>query len=42
MVIVTSDNGPEVTTVAHMRRDHKHDPARPWRGVKRNNWEGGH
>lgn len=42
MVIMTSDNGPEVTAVAHMRRDHNHDPARPWRGVKRDNWEGGH
>lgn len=42
MVIMTSDNGPEVTAVAHMRRNHNHDPARPWRGVKRDNWEGGH
>lgn len=42
IVIVTSDNGPEVTAVAHMRREHNHDPARPWRGVKRDNWEGGH
>jgi arylsulfatase A-like enzyme len=25
-----------------MRHDHNHDPARPWRGVKRDNWEGGH
>ena len=42
LVIVTSDNGPEVTAVAHMRRNHNHDPSRPWRGVKRDNWEGGH
>ena len=42
LVIVTSDNGPEVTSVVHMRHDHNHDPARPWRGVKRDNWEGGH
>jgi len=42
LVIVTSDNGPEVPTVIAMRRDHKHDGARPWRGVKRDNWEGGH
>lgn len=42
MVIVTSDNGPEVPTVHHMRKDHQHDGARPWRGVKRDNWEGGH
>ncbi|MHC5053431.1 MAG: sulfatase family protein [Planctomycetota bacterium] len=42
LVIVSSDNGPEVPTVIAMRRDHKHDGARPWRGVKRDNWEGGH
>ena len=42
IVIFTSDNGPEVPTVFHMRKDHQHDGARPWRGVKRDNWEGGH
>jgi arylsulfatase A-like enzyme len=42
IVIFTSDNGPETTSVVHMRRDHNHDGARPWRGVKRDNWEGGH
>ena len=42
LVIFTSDNGPEVTSVVHMRKDHKHDGARPWRGMKRDNWEGGH
>jgi len=42
LVIVSSDNGPEVPTVYHMRHDHNHDGARPWRGVKRDNWEGGH
>lgn len=42
IVVVTSDNGPEVTSVVHMREDHGHDPARPWRGMKRDNWEGGH
>lgn len=25
-----------------MRTDHGHDPARPWRGMKRDQWEGGH
>jgi arylsulfatase A len=25
-----------------MRHDHDHDGARPWRGVKRDQWEGGH
>ena len=42
LVIFASDNGPEVPTVIAMRRDHQHDGARPWRGVKRDAWEGGH
>ena len=42
LVIVTSDNGPEVGTARHMRADHQHDGARPWRGLKRDQWEGGH
>ena len=42
IVMVTSDNGPEVTSVVHMRNDHQHDGARPWRGMKRDQWEGGH
>ncbi len=42
LVIFCSDNGPEVPTVIAMRRDHNHDGARPWRGVKRDQWEGGH
>jgi len=42
LVIVTSDNGPEVPTVINMRKTHNHDGSRPWRGVKRDNWEGGH
>ncbi|MCA9193363.1 MAG: sulfatase-like hydrolase/transferase [Planctomycetales bacterium] len=42
LVIVTSDNGPEVGTVLNMRQQYNHDGARPWRGLKRDNWEGGH
>ncbi len=42
LVIFTSDNGPETTAAIHMREDHGHDGARPWRGVKRDQWEGGH
>jgi arylsulfatase A len=42
LVMFSSDNGPEVLSVYHMRRDHDHDGARPWRGMKRDNWEGGH
>ena len=42
VVFFTSDNGPEVPSVLSMRQDHDHDGARPWRGMKRDNWEGGH
>jgi len=42
LVIVTSDNGPEVAAIVNMRKDHNHDGARPWRGIKRDQWEGGH
>ena len=42
LVIFCSDNGPEAPTVIAMRRDYQHDGARPWRGVKRDQWEGGH
>ena len=42
VVIFSSDNGPETTSVVRMRADHGHDGARPWRGVKRDQWEGGH
>ncbi len=42
LVIFASDNGPEVKTVINMRNTHNHDGARPWRGFKRDQWEGGH
>ena len=42
IVLFTSDNGPETTSVIHMRADFGHDATRPWRGVKRDSWEGGH
>jgi len=42
LVMFSSDNGPETTTTYHMRKDYGHDPARPWRGMKRDQWEGGH
>ena len=42
VVMFSSDNGPETTTALHMRTDYGHDGARPWRGVKRDQWEGGH
>ena len=31
LILFSSDNGPETTAVAHMRTDHDHDPASPWR-----------
>lgn len=42
VVMVSSDNGPELPTVHDMRTTYQHDGARPWRGLKRDNWEGGH
>jgi arylsulfatase A-like enzyme len=42
LVILSSDNGPEVASIVHMRADHAHDGAKPWRGIKRDAWEGGH
>ena len=42
LVIFGSDNGPEVGAIVNMRKDHNHDGARPWRGIKRDDWEGGH
>ncbi|MFC5455779.1 sulfatase-like hydrolase/transferase [Prosthecobacter fluviatilis] len=42
IVLLSSDNGPETTSVVHMRSDYDHDGARPWRGMKRDAWEGGH
>ncbi|MCA9031627.1 MAG: arylsulfatase [Planctomycetaceae bacterium] len=42
IIVFSSDNGPEVTSVVHMRQDFQHDGARPWRGMKRDDWEGGH
>lgn len=42
IVMLASDNGPEVPTVIDMRKTYGHDGARPWRGVKRDQWEGGH
>ena len=41
LIIVTSDNGPEII-VTQMREQYGHDSASPWRGLKRDNWEGGH
>ena len=40
VVLLSSDNGPETTSVVHMRADFDHDGARPWRGMKRDQWEG--
>ncbi|MEC9047890.1 MAG: arylsulfatase [Planctomycetota bacterium] len=42
LVLFNSDNGPETLHTDWMRRDHDHDAAGGWRGVKRDGWEGGH
>jgi arylsulfatase A len=42
IVMFASDNGPEITSVVNMRKDYQHNGARPWRGMKRDDWEGGH
>ncbi len=42
LVMFASDNGPEVLTIKDMRTSYLHDGAHPWRGVKRDQWEGGH
>ena len=42
LVIFASDNGPEASATANMRKIYHHDGAKPWRGMKRDDWEGGH
>jgi arylsulfatase A len=42
IVVVASDNGPEIMPVHHMRKHFNHDSTNPWRGVKRDDYEGGH
>lgn len=42
LVLFSADNGPETLHVDWMRRDHDHDAAGGWRGMKRDGWEGGH
>ena len=42
LVIFNSDNGPETVHTDWMRRDHNHDAAGGFRGMKRDGWEGGH
>lgn len=42
LVIFNSDNGPETVHTVWMRKDHGHDAAGGWRGMKRDGWEGGH
>jgi arylsulfatase A len=42
LVIFNSDNGPETVHTDWMRKDHQHDAAGGFRGMKRDGWEGGH
>lgn len=42
LVLFNSDNGPETAHTDWMRKDHNHDAAGGYRGMKRDGWEGGH
>ncbi|NND05322.1 MAG: sulfatase-like hydrolase/transferase [Saprospiraceae bacterium] len=42
IIMIASDNGPELPTVKAMSMDHDHNGSHPWRGMKRDSWEGGH
>ncbi len=42
LVLFSSDNGPETVHTDWMKKDHRHDAAGGWRGMKRDGWEGGH
>ncbi len=42
LVVFCSDNGPETGTVLRMIKAYDHNGAHPWRGLKRDSWEGGH
>ncbi|MCA9035791.1 MAG: arylsulfatase [Planctomycetaceae bacterium] len=42
LIIFNSDNGPETMHTVWMRKDHQHDAAGGFRGMKRDGWEGGH
>jgi arylsulfatase A-like enzyme len=42
LVLFNSDNGPETMHTVWMRKDHQHDAAGGFRGMKRDGWEGGH
>ena len=42
LVLFNSDNGPETVHTDWMRKDHNHDAAGGFRGMKRDGWEGGH
>jgi arylsulfatase A-like enzyme len=42
LILFSSDNGPETVHTDWMRKDHNHDAAGGYRGMKRDGWEGGH
>ena len=42
LILFNSDNGPETAHTDWMRKDHDHDAAGGYRGMKRDGWEGGH
>ena len=42
LIIFCSDNGVEVPTALNMIKTYNHNGSYPWRGLKRDQWEGGH
>lgn len=42
LVIFNSDNGAETIHYHRMLQEYKHNASGPWRGMKRDGWEGGH
>ena len=42
LILFNSDNGAETVHYHRMRQEYKHNASGPWRGMKRDGWEGGH
>jgi hypothetical protein len=42
LVLFNSDNGAETVHYHRMLQEYKHNASGPWRGMKRDGWEGGH
>ncbi|MCF7954704.1 MAG: arylsulfatase [Phycisphaerae bacterium] len=42
LILFNSDNGAETVHYHRMLQEYKHNASGPWRGMKRDGWEGGH